>query len=105
MKEWKRCLSLLCIGTLLSASLSWAQHPSLGETLHQEKCVSCHQTKVAVGDGNQIYLRMDRKVQSYNKLVSQVSLCNTSLGLELFPEDEAAIVHYLNQRFYRFKQP
>jgi hypothetical protein len=37
------------------------------------------------------------------KLKSQVALCNTELRLDLFPEDEADVVAYLNKQFYKFK--
>jgi hypothetical protein len=50
-----------------------------------------------------IYTRSDSKVKSLAKLKSQVALCNTELRLDLFPEDEADVVAYLNKQFYKFK--
>ena len=101
--------SCLCISMLLSlgSQLAWgaADVNSEGAVLHQEKCATCHQNKVATGDGNALYLRSDRKVKSLRQLASQIGLCNTELRLDLFPEDELELVKYLNQQFYHFSQP
>jgi hypothetical protein len=37
------------------------------------------------------------------KLKAQVALCNSELGLQLFPDDEEHVVAYLNQSYYKFK--
>jgi hypothetical protein len=50
-----------------------------------------------------IYTRSDSKVKSIANLKRMVSLCNTELRLDLFPEDEADVVAYLNQQFYKLK--
>ena len=47
--------------------------------------------------------RTDSKVKSVANLKKMVGLCNTELRLDLFPEDEADVVAYLNQQFYKFK--
>jgi hypothetical protein len=67
----------------------------------EKKCETCHQSKTP-GDAKAIYLRKDRKVDSLARLKTQVSLCNSQLGLQLFPEDEEHIVAYLNQAYYKF---
>ena len=72
-----------------------------GKTLHQAKCVQCHAEKSGLGNADMIYLRTDRKVKDFAKLKSMVSMCNTELRLDLFPEDEADLVAHLNQNFYK----
>ena len=79
--------------------------PAEGKKLVADsKCEICHNNKV-MGEPGAIYLRKDRKVTSYAKLKSQVSLCTTQLNLALFPEDEEHIVRYLNQAWYKFSEP
>jgi hypothetical protein len=51
-----------------------------------------------------IYTRSDSKVNSLAKLKTMVERCNTELRLDLFPEDEADVIAYLNKQFYKFKQ-
>ncbi|NTV95715.1 MAG: cytochrome c, partial [Thiobacillus sp.] len=55
------------------------------------------------GDGAKIYTRADRRVKSAASLAQQITTCNANLGLNLFPEDEANLGAYLNQKFYKFK--
>ena len=88
---------------LLSPSLAFAAgDPAEGAKLATEKkCETCHHNKT-MGDAKAIYLRKDRKVTSMEKLKAQVALCNSELGLQLFPDDEEHIVAHLNQRYYKF---
>ena len=74
-----------------------------GKTLHQAKCYQCHAQKSGLGNGDIIYTRADRKVKDPARLKFMVSMCNTEMRLDLFPEDEADLVAYLNQQFYKFK--
>ena len=64
-------------------------------------CENCHHN-VTLGDAKAVYLRKDRRVTTMEKLVSQVSVCNSELKLQLFPEDEEHIVAYLNETYYHF---
>ena len=74
-----------------------------GKRLVEEKgCETCHHNKT-LGDAKAIYLRKDRKVTSLAKLKSQVALCNSELGLQLFPDEEEQIVQYLDRTYYHFK--
>jgi hypothetical protein len=50
-----------------------------------------------------IYTRLDRKAKDLAKVKSMVAMCNTELRLDLFPEDEADLVAYINQQFYKYK--
>ena len=70
--------------------------------VEQNHCETCHHNKT-MGDAKAIYLRKDRRVTTKEKLVSQVSVCNSELKLQLFPEDEEHIVAYLNDTYYHFK--
>jgi hypothetical protein len=71
--------------------------------IDQEKCYACHAKKTGFGNGDMIYTRLDRKATDLNKLKSMVARCNTELRLDLFPEDEADVVAFLNKQFYKFK--
>ncbi len=101
----KKCLATISFMFLSSmiASTSMAADVNHGKTLHQAKCYQCHAEKSGLGNGDVIYTRADRKVKDPARLKFMVSMCNTELRLDLFPEDEADLVAYLNQQFYKFK--
>jgi cytochrome c len=73
-----------------------------GKHIDQEKCIACHAKKSSFGDGDMIYTRSDSKVTSLAKLKNMVSMCNSELRLDLFPEDEVDVMTYLNSQFYKF---
>ena len=89
------------LGLQLSASAS----PDLanGKKIDQQKCYACHAKKSGFGNGDMIYTRSDSKVKNLQNLKSMVAMCNTELRLDLFPEDEADVVAFLNKQFYKFK--
>jgi hypothetical protein len=91
----------LTIGLL--CHVSYGADVNNGKTLHLAKCYQCHAEKSGLGNGDIIYTRSDRKVKDIQRLKTQVSMCNTQLRLDLFPEDESDLVAYLNQQFYKFK--
>ena len=91
------------VATGLLCQISYAADINNGKTLHQSKCYQCHAEKSGLGNGDIIYTRSDRKVKDIKRLKTQVGMCNTQLRLDLFPEDEADLVAYLNQQFYKFK--
>ena len=95
-------LSFIAVLALGSAP-SFAADVNNGKTLHQAKCYQCHAEKSGLGNGDIIYTRADRKVKDPARLKFMVSMCNTELRLDLFPEDETDLVAYLNQQFYKFK--
>jgi hypothetical protein len=104
-------MKLILIPTFLVALLSVAfsapvlAAPDLanGKAIDQQKCYSCHAKKTGFGNGDMIYTRTDGKVKSMSDLKRMVSLCNTQLRLDLFPEDELDVIAFLNQQFYKFK--
>lgn len=93
----------LIVAISLASNVAYAADVNNGKTLHQSKCYQCHAEKSGLGNGDLIYTRSDRKVNDAKHLKSMVSMCNTQLRLDLFPEDEADLVAYLNQQFYKFK--
>ena len=85
------------------ASAQAAGDPAEGRKLVAEKhCETCHNNKT-LGDAKAVYLRKNRKVTSMEKLKAQVALCNSELGLQLFPDEEEHIVSFLNETYYKFK--
>ena len=100
MKHLSRLPTLWLITSLLSP-FAFAESLANGQALHQSKCVQCHADKSGLGNADMIYLRTDHKVKDIAKLKSMVSMCNTELRLDLFPEDEADLVAHLNKTFYQ----
>ncbi|WP_062308785.1 hypothetical protein [Polynucleobacter sinensis] len=88
---------------VLSFSAYSAPDLANGKAIDQHKCYACHAKKSGFGNGDMIYTRSDSKVTDLKKLKSMVAICNTELRLDLFPEDEADVVAFLNTQFYKFK--
>ena len=65
-----------------------------GEKMHTEHCYKCHTDKV--------YTRDNRMVKSINALSKQVVRCKDNLGIPWFDEDTTAVVHFLNEKYYKF---
>ena len=93
----------IVLSALISAPAFAAPDLANGKTIDQQKCYGCHAKKSGFGNGDMIYTRSDSKVKSIANLKKMVGICNTELRLDLFPEDEADVVAYLNQQFYKFK--
>ncbi|AYQ56529.1 hypothetical protein BTHERMOSOX_927 [Bathymodiolus thermophilus thioautotrophic gill symbiont] len=70
-----------------------------GEALHNKTCVACH---VVQHDDN-FYMRQNRKIISLPKLSGQVSRCAQAFNTGWFPDEEQAVVDYLNKKYYQFK--
>jgi cytochrome c2 len=95
---------LTCAVFGCNASIAATVNIENGKAIDQNKCYACHAKKTGFGNGDMIYTRSDSKVNSLAKLKTMVERCNTELRLDLFPEDEADVVAYLNKQFYKFKQ-
>ena len=93
-----------CVALGFSMSILAAPNLQNGKEIDQNKCYACHAKKTGFGNGDMIYTRSDSKVNSLAKLKTMVERCNTELRLDLFPEDEADVIAYLNKQFYKFKQ-
>lgn len=93
--------------SLVLSSAGIAAHAgdaSRGKELHDENCTKCHISLVG-GDGSGIYVREDRRIDSYSALYNQVTRCKTSLGVP-WPEHQIDdVITYLNTQFYKFKVP
>ena len=92
--------------TLLVASLPvfalLAGEAEDGGPLHDQFCIGCHVSMFG-GDGSDIYLRSQRRVNSIEGLMGQVAFCNeqTKVGLNEHEIDD--IVAYLNESYYQFE--
>lgn len=74
-----------------------------GKVLHTENnCSACHQQRTGKGEKD-FYTRVDRKVTSQEKLISQIAYCSSQLNLSFFPEDELNIAAFLNSSYYKLK--
>jgi len=94
---------LLWVVAVLAPGIALAGgDPAEGRKLVAEKhCETCHHNKT-YGDAPAVYLRKDRKVTTPAKLLAQVALCNSELGLQLFPEEEEHIAAFLDAEYYHF---
>jgi len=66
-----------------------------GKELHDETCTRCH--------GGEIYTRFESRIESHVDLRRQVSFCSSNLSAGWFPEEEEAVVDFLNTTYYKFK--
>ena len=65
-----------------------------GASTHQDHCYKCHT--------DQVYTRDNRFVKSISALGQQVRRCKDSNDVPWFDEDTDAVVHFLNQKYYKF---
>ena len=65
-----------------------------GKEAHEVHCYKCHT--------DDIYTRDDRVVKSLDALSQQVDRCKDGAGAPWFDEDAAAVVQFLNEKYYRF---
>jgi hypothetical protein len=98
-----RSIAVAVTSALMSAPALATPDLANGKAIDQQKCYACHAKKTGFGNGDMIYTRSDGKVKSLADLKKMVSLCNTELRLDLFPEDEADVTAFLNKQFYKFK--
>lgn len=85
---------LILVVAVIGSSPVLAFDPAAGKQLVNENCISCH--------GSEVYTRKDRLVKSRPGLTTQVSRCETALGLTWFDEDVDNVADYLNREFYHF---
>jgi hypothetical protein len=68
-----------------------------GEQIHADaNCFQCHDTS--------IYTRADRKAKDYAGVKRMVGFCRANLGVDWFPDEEAQVIDYLNDNFYRYSK-
>ena len=106
--QFRRGVNGLIIGSFFVVSSVFAGDANQaaanrGQALHADKCASCHADKSGLGDGTVLYTRSDHKATNIKQLEVMVARCNSELRLDLFPEDEADVVYFLQKNFYKFK--
>ncbi|PCI68358.1 MAG: hypothetical protein COB38_08940 [Gammaproteobacteria bacterium] len=84
---------------LLSASLTiLADEPikkaTLGQTLHDGKCLACHTTDT--------YTREDHTMKSLEALSARVTQCMNPAKAEWNDKERKAVVSYISKNFYKF---
>lgn len=98
--DFKRVL-LIPVFALTGAVFAQAADFEHGKTLHNQNCISCHRD-IMGGNADAIYTRPNRRIESYDALVRQVSRCKDNLGMP-WPEEEVLdVVEYLNKQFYHY---
>lgn len=95
-------LLLLCTATAASANPFPNGNPQTGQKLfEQHKCNSCHDSMMG-GDGNRIFTRLTRKVNTASGLIDQISACSGNVAAHFSPQDKQDLGAYLN-RYYKLK--
>ena len=84
-------LLLLLAGLFLSARAADVDN---GDDLHMTECTGCHDSTA--------YTRSDRKVQSLDRLGTQVRFCKDNLGVTWFDDEVEDVIAYLNKTYYHF---
>lgn len=87
---------IIITGLILSSTSLFAADATVGKTLVNENCQSCHNSEV--------YTRADHRITSREGLTKQVQRCELSLGLTWFDEDIDNAAEHLNQQFYHFEK-
>ncbi len=65
-----------------------------GKKMHENHCYKCHTDSV--------YTRDNRFVKSLDALSKQVLRCKDNTGAPWFDQDTEAVVHFLNEKYYKF---
>jgi cytochrome c553 len=96
-------LFLICASLVAHADPFADGNVAAGKKLFdQNNCNRCHMN-IMGGDGNAIFTRPDRKVNSPEQLVAQMHVCSGNVGITLSNQDEQNLGAYLNRNFYHFK--
>ena len=98
----KHITILLGLLSLVGSAPLLAADVKRGEALHNANCVSCH-ARMTGGNGETLYTRSDRRVNSLAGLEAQVRRCESNLELKWFDEDIEDVVTYLNENYYHFE--
>ena len=69
-----------------------------GKELHDDSCLACH----VVEHDDAFYQREESRLKNFADLRRQVSMCMTAFNVDWFPEEESAVVDFLNT-YYKFK--
>jgi mono/diheme cytochrome c family protein len=85
---------IIFAGTASAAATEDTDTIEHGKQLHDEHCVKCHT--------DDVYTRKNRFVKSLQALNTQVERCKNNTGAPWFDEDTAAVVKYLDNKYYKF---
>lgn len=95
-------LILLCAVTAVPAAPFASGDAINGQKLFdQHKCNSCHDS-IMGGDGNKIFTRFNRKVNTAGSLVERIDMCSGNISTQLSAQDKQDLGAYLN-RYYNLK--
>ena len=88
---------LLCVMLGLSGQLAGVEIAALarGGVLHDEDCLMCHSPAY--------YVRPDRIVTTYPRLIRQVRSCQLDVGVEWDIDQYLDVLEYLNTIYYKFE--
>lgn len=86
----------ICCSFIVNAAAGEDQEKLLehGSKMHNDHCYKCH--------SDSVYTRDNRFVKSLNALGKQVVRCKDNTGAPWFDEDTDAVVHFLNEKYYKF---
>jgi hypothetical protein len=91
-------LLVITLLNLLNISIASANDDAVlahGKNLHDDKCMSCHKTKV--------YTREDRTVKTLDALEKQVNFCMKGAAKAEWTTTETnSVIEYVNNKFYKF---
>jgi mono/diheme cytochrome c family protein len=93
--------ALLSTITLVSVADAAKAELARGARLHSAHCTACHGDMTG-GDGSALYTRGQRLVSSLQQLKARVRYCQSSMDLAWSLQEIAAVVEYLEHRYYRF---
>jgi len=89
----KTIISLLLMTFSLSINAAADHHA--GETLHAEKCTTCHTDSV--------YTRKDKMVKTMSALENQVNNCMKGAAKADWTKPQTtSVVEFLNDKYYKF---
>ncbi len=84
--------------SLLLSSVSFANEE--GKEFHDEACIACHLIK----HDDDFYTRENTRMKDHFTLRSQVSRCAVNFSTGWFPDEEASVVDYLNDKYYKLNK-
>ena len=96
--------TIILLGTATSAPAAPFQSGNAlaGQKIFDEyKCNSCHD-KIMGGDGNKIFTRLTRKVNTPDGLIDQIGMCSGNVNAHFTQQEKQDLAAYLN-RYYKFK--
>ncbi len=82
----------LTLLVLMVPQSAWTQ--DRGKMLYQNHCIACHESRV--------HIRERKKAKDYEDIEKFAARFGTIAGVEWNDADMAAVVEYLNRKYYKF---